>query len=155
MSQSTDAAPSMFRLREGWMAALFLLGATLSLLFITRTDVVNFSPQEHLYLATAGLLALTIPGPLLRPWDLPAQLFFWNAIGWGIGLVVFGLASVGALPILPLILAAFGLSFWPRDPGRTAPPEAIVIASLGGLLVCFIAWGDIEFSIPTGYGNWI
>src|SRR5690606_41971733 len=101
MSQSTDAAPSMFRLREGWMAALFLLGATLSLLFITRTDVVNFSPQEHLYLATAGLLALTIPGPLLRPWDLPAQLFFWNSIGWGIGLVVFVLASFGALPIPP------------------------------------------------------
>jgi hypothetical protein len=144
----------MFRLREGWITTLFLLAATVILFLVTRTEVVRFAPQEHLYLITAGLFALSIPGPIVRLWDLPAQLFFWNAMGWGTGLVLFGLASVGSLPILPLILAALGVSFWPREPGSTAPWQAIAIALLGGLLVCWLAWGDIAFDIPFDYGVW-
>jgi hypothetical protein len=154
MTESPDAAPSIFRLREGWIATLFLLGATVVLLLVTRTDVVQFAPQEPLYLVTAGLFALSIPGPIVRLWDLPAQLFLWNAMGWGTGLVLFGLASVGSLPILPLILAALGVSFWPHEPGSTVPWQAIAIALLGGLLVCWVAWGDIVFDIPFDYGIW-
>lgn len=154
MTESPDAAPSLLRLREGWIATLFLIGATVVLLLVTRTDVVQFAPQEPLYLVTAALFALSIPGPMVRLWDLPGQLFFWNAMGWGTGLTLFGLASVGSLPILPLILAAFGVSFWPREPGSTAPWQAITIALIGGLLVCWMFWGDVAFEIPVGPGGW-
>lgn len=148
MKYQPDVAPSMFRLREGWIASLCLLGATVALFLITRTDVVRFAPQEPLYIVTAGLFALTIPGPVVRAWDLPAQLFFWNAIGWGTGLVLFGLASVGSLPIWPIILALLGLTFWPRKPETTAPWEAVAIASLGGLVLCRMVWGDVVFELP-------
>lgn len=154
MTESPDATPSLFRLREGWIASLFLLGATVTLFLITRTEVVRFAPQETLYIVTAALFAVTIPGPLVRLWDLPAQLFFWNAMGWGAGLAIFGLASVGSLPIWPLILALLGLTFWPREPETTAPWEAILIASMGGFLVCFMAWGDVVFEIPPEFSGW-
>jgi hypothetical protein len=151
MTETSENAPSMLRLREGGIASLFLLGATVALLLITRTDVVKFAPQEPLYLVTAGLFAITIPGPIVRIWDVPAQLFFWNALGWGTGLMLFGLGSVGALPILPLILALFGLSFWSHEPGKNLPWEAISIVLIGGMLVCLLSWGDVEFSIPSNY----
>jgi hypothetical protein len=155
MTDSPDAPSPYFRLREGWIATLFLIGATVILFLITRTEVVRFAPQEPLYIVTSALFALTVPGPIVRLWDLPAQLFFWNAMGWGIGLMIFGLASVGSLPILPLILAMFGLSFWPREPEKTAPWQAIAIALLGGLFVCRLAWGDVAFEIPSDLTDWL
>jgi hypothetical protein len=149
MTGSPDAAPSPhLRLREGGIASLFLLAATLALVFIARIDVVVFAPQHVLYLVTAAFFALSIPGPVLPVWDLPGQLFLWNAIGWGIGLTLFGLASVGSMPMLPLILAAFAVSFWPRTPETTVPWQVIAIVLLGGLVVCRIFWGDVAFDTP-------
>lgn len=153
MTGSADAAPSMLRLREGGVAALFLLLAALALYLISRTDAIFYAPQHSLYLITAGLFALSSPGPLVRMWDLPGQILYWNAVGWAIGLVVFGLASVGSLPIVTLILAAFALTFWPREPGTTMPWQAIAIALLGGLLVCWLAWGDVEFALPPEWSG--
>ena len=148
MTGSADAAPAMLRPRKGGVAALVLLLAALALYLISRTDAIFYAPQHPLYLITAALFALSAPGPLVRAWDLPGQILYWNAVGWAIGLVVFGLASVGSLPIVTLILAAFALTFWPRDPGATMPWQAIAIALLGGLLVCWLAWGDVEFALP-------
>ena len=153
MTGSADAAPSPVRVREGGVAALFLLAASLALYLISRTDTIYYAPQHPLYVVTAVLFATGMPGPLLRLWDLPGQILFWNAVGWAIGLVFFGLASVGALPILPLILAAFALSFWPRTPDSTLPWQAIAIALLGGLLVCWLAWGDVEFALPQEWNR--
>lgn len=148
MTGSTDAAPPQLRLREGGIAALFLLLTVVGLILISRTDAIFYAPQYSLYLITAALFAGAIPGPLVRLWDLPGQLLYWNAVGWAIGLVIFGLASVGSLPILPLILAAFGLTFWPRTSESTVPWQAIAIVLVGGFLVCWLAWGDVEFSLP-------
>ena len=153
MTGPADAAPSPFRPREGGVAALFLLLAALALYLISRTDAIFYATQHPLYLITAGLFALSSPGPLLRPLDLPGQILFWNAVGWAIGLVVFGLASVGALPILTLILAVFALSFWPRTPESMVPWQVIAIALLGGLFVCWLAWGDVEFALPSEWNR--
>lgn len=154
MTESPDAALSHLRLREGGIASLFLLATTLALFFISRIDVVAFAPQHALYLVTTALFALSIPGPLFRVWDLPGQLVFWNATGWGIGLVLFGFASVGSMPILPLILAAFAVSFWPRTPETTVQWQVIAIVLLGGLVVCRIFWGDVAFELPFDPGDW-
>lgn len=153
MTGSADAAPSPFRLREGGVATLFLLAAAVALVLIARTDAIYYAPQHPLYLITAALFALSSPGPLLRPLDLPGQILFWNAVGWAIGLALFGLASVGAFPILTLILAAFAVSFWPRTPGSTIPWQSIAIALIGGLFVCWIAWGDVEFALPPEWSE--
>jgi hypothetical protein len=153
MTGSAEATPSPLRLREGGVATLFLLAAALALYLISRTDAIFYAPQHPLYLVTAVLFALSSPGPLLRPWDLPGQILYWNAVGWAIGLVIFGLASVGSLPILTLILAAFALSFWPRTPESTMPWHAIAIALLGGLFVCWLAWGDVEFALPSEWNR--
>jgi hypothetical protein len=148
MTESMDPAQPHIRIREGGIATLFLLAAMLAMYLITRIDVVRLSPQHGLYLVTVALFALSVPGPLVRLWDVPGQLLFWNAMGWGMGLALFGLASVGAMPILPLILAGFAISFWPRDPERTLPAQAVAIVLLGGLAVCWISWGEIAFDLP-------
>ena len=153
MTGSADAAPSSLRLREGGVAALFLLAAAVTLYLVSRTDAIFYAPQHPLYLITAALFLLAAPGPLLRAWDLPGQLFYWNAVGWALGLVTFGLASVGSLPILTLILAAFAFSFWPRTPETTVPWKIVAIAVLGGLFVCWLAWRDVEFSLPPELGG--
>jgi hypothetical protein len=152
MTEREDAAPSWLRLREGGIASLFLLAAAVALYLITLTDAIEFAPQHNLYLITVALFALSIPGPLLRAWDLPGQVFFWNAVGWAIGLVIFGLASVGSLPVVTLILAAFAWSFWPRVPQTTMPWRSVAIALLGGFIVCWIAWGEVVFELPSGWG---
>lgn len=152
MTERGDAAPPWLRLREGGIAALFLLAATAALYLITLTDAIRFAPQHNLYLVTVALFALSVPGPLLRPWDLPGQVVFWNAVGWAIGLVIFGLASVGSLPVLTLLLAAFAYSFWPRTPETTMPWRSVAIALLGGLIVCWIAWGEVVFELPSSWG---
>ncbi len=113
---------------------------------------IYYAPQHPLYLITAALYALSIPGPLLRHPDLPGQLLFWNAGGWALGLALFGLASVGALPILPLILALVGYTFWPRTQASTLPPGVVAIVLLGGFAVCWLAWGDVEFALPHTWG---
>lgn len=153
MTASPDAAPTWLRLREGGLASLLLLLAALALYLVSRTAAILYAPQHDLYLVTVALFALAIPGPVLRPWDLAGQLFFWNAVGWAIGLVVFGLASVGSLPIWPLILAAFAITFWPRAPGTTLPWYAIAIVLVGGILVCWLAWGDVEFALPPEWNT--
>ena len=152
MTGSVDAAPSPFRLREGGLASLLLLAAALALALMARADTIYYAPQHPLYLITAALYALSIPGPLLRHWDMPGQLLFWNAGGWALGLAMFGLASVGALPILPLILALVGYTFWPRTPESTLPPGAVAIVLIGGFVVCWLAWGDVEFALPHTWG---
>jgi hypothetical protein len=152
MTEREDAAPSWLRLREGGIASLFLLAAALALYLITLTDAIEFAPQHNLYLITVALFALSIPGPLLRAWDLPGQVLFWNAVGWAIGLVIFGLASVGSLPVVTLILAVFAWSFWPRTPQTTMPWRPVAIALLGGFIVCWIAWGEVVFELPTNWG---
>lgn len=145
------AAPSPFRLREGGLATLLLIVAALAMALMARADTIFHAPQHLLYLITAALYALSSPGPLLRHWDLPGQLLFWNATGWALGLALFGLASVGALPILPLILALVGYTSWPRTPETSLPPGAVAIVLIGGLAVCWLAWGDVEFALPPGW----
>ena len=138
------------RLREGWPATLVLLLAALILLGISRTAVVTFSDHLPAFRLTVALIALALPGPVLRLWDLPGQLLLWNATGWCLALVVLGMTSIGATPILPLVLLLLGLSLWPRETG-TPPfwlPGAIALA--GGFIACAIVWNDLVLPLPVG-----
>lgn len=147
--RSLTTANALFRWRTGTIASIFLLAAGLALFGIARTDTVYFAPQHGLYIATAILYLIAAPGPIIEPWDLGGSLFLWNAIGWSIGLMVFGFASVGSLAVAPLILAAFAISFWPRESGMPLPIAAYVIAAIGGMAICWMLWGDVQFALPT------
>jgi hypothetical protein len=152
MALEPDAAPrppsSPFRLRDGGIATLFLIAALLILLGITRTDVIAYAQQVDLFYITAMLIALAVPGPIIRLWDLPGQLWLWNAAGWCLGLVIFGMASFGATPMLPLILIAFALTFWPREDGAPLPWTGASIGLVGGFLICWALWDNAYADIP-------
>lgn len=152
MAPERDAAsppPSPpLRLREGAIATLFLTGALLVLLGLTRTAVIAYAQQIDLFYIAAMLIALAIPGPILRIWDLPGQLLLWNAIGWCLGLAILGMPSIGATPMLPLILMAFTISFWPRAEDGLVPWIASGIALVGGFLICWALWDNVYADIP-------
>ncbi len=152
MANTPDAAPPrpFFRFRDGWIATLSLLGAALTLLGISRTSVIVSSDQQALFPFAAGLVALALPGPMLRAWDIPGQILLWNASGWCLALLVMGLSSFGALTILPLILLLFGLTSWPRAEGVPVMWLPGGIALVGGFAVCLVAWEDIAFAMPFG-----
>jgi hypothetical protein len=134
---------SPFRLREGGIAALFLAGALLLMFGITRTDVIAYAQQLDLFYIAAAMIALAVPGPIIRLWDLPGQLCLWNAAGWCMGLSVFGMASIGATPMFPLVLLGLALTFWPRPEGFPIPWLGASIAFAGGFLLCWALWGDV------------
>jgi hypothetical protein len=150
MANSPDAASPQpfFRIREGWIATLSMLAAALALLGISRTSVIATSDQHILFPIAAALVALALPGPFLRVWDVPGQILLWNASGWCLALLVMGISSFGALTMLPVILLLFGLSSWPRAEGVPVLwlPAAITLG--GGFIACVIVWEEIAFTIP-------
>jgi hypothetical protein len=129
------------RLRDGAIAALFLLGATVIMLALTRADVIAYAPQRPLFVLVAALIATASPGPLLRIWDLPGQILLANAAGWCLAVALLGMPSIGATPLLPLILLGFGATFWPREVGTPVPLLGLAIAFAGGGLLCWAVWG--------------
>lgn len=143
-----DASSPLFRLKDGAIATLFLLGALLILLGLTRADVIHYAQQLQLFYIAAAMIALSVPGPIVRPWDLPGQLLLWNAIGWCLGLSVFGMASIGAMPLFPLVLLGLALTFWPRQVDMPTPWLGAGIALVGGFLICWTLWGNVYADIP-------
>ena len=143
--------PSLARLRLGWMAAVFALAAGISMLLITRVDTIEYAPQHWLYVIAGWLLVASAIGPLVEVLDAFGHILLWNGIGWSAGLALFGLESVGSMPIWPLMLAALALTFWPKNPERVLPPAAIIIALLGGFAICWLGWSDISLPIPTDW----
>ncbi len=143
--------PDLARLRHGWMAAAFALAAGLSMLLLTQVDTIEFAPQRWLYTITGWLLVASAIGPLVEVLDAFGHILLWNGIGWSAGLALFGLESVGSMPIWPLMLAALALTFWPKDPERVLPPAAIIIALLGGFAICWLGWSDISLPIPSDW----
>lgn len=141
--------------RQGAFATLFLVGAALSLFLMLRADSIAFAPQRHLYLITGIIMLVASCGPLHPVLDLPGQILTWNALGWCLGLVVCGWQGVGSLPLLPLILGGFAISWWPKRTHGMMPAGAMAIALLGGFAVVWLAWGDIRFTIPEQWREWL
>lgn len=130
------------RVRSGGLAMLLTLAAGISLLLLTRVDAIEFAPQLPMYRVSAGILLAAAIGPLIpeaEPWF---RILLWNGTGWTVGLAVFGLESVGAMPLWPIMLAALALTFWPRSEEKQLPASAVVIALLGGFLVCWLGWSQ-------------
>lgn len=150
MTPAPDPAspPPSLRLRDGWITTLLLIGAVLLLYAITHIDVIFYAPQHDLFLIGAALLALAIPGPILRLWDIPGRLMLWNATGWCLALLVFGMASIGATTMFPLILIAVAITFWPRADDRPIPWLALSIALAGGFVACWLLWDSAYAEIP-------
>lgn len=140
-----DLVHAQLRWRQGWTAALLLLGATIAQLLILRADPIEFSPNRSLYEFPIWLFAAAILCPLVRILHAPGIILTANGIGWCMGLAVLGLESVGALPIWPLLLAALAVTFWPRESDLPWPVMAIMIAVLGGILVCVMMWQNLQF----------
>lgn len=134
--------PDLLRLRQGALAAVLALAAGGSMLMITRVDTIEFAPQRPLYILAGWLLIIAAIGALVTVLDTAGLILLWNAMGWSAGLAVFGLESVGSMPLWPLMLAALALTFWPRVPGRSLPPAAIMIAFVGGFAICWFGWAD-------------
>lgn len=128
---------------------LFLILACAAMYGISRADVIAFAPQHGVYRFAIYLIALAIPGPLVPQWNLVGYLILMNAIGWLVGLTLFGMASVGALPLAPLVLLGFALSFWPRPAGMPTPWTGLLIALIGGMAICMICWGEIQWGPPA------
>lgn len=152
MTHAPDSATQSphLRFRDGWIATLLLIGAVILLYAITHTDVVFYAQQHDLFLVAATILALAIPGPILRLWDIPGRLMLWNATGWCLALLVFGMASIGATTMFPLILIAVAISFWPRPDDGPVPWLAMSIALVGGFIVCWLLWDSAYAEIPFG-----
>lgn len=138
----------LLRWRDGAIATLLILAGLAILLGLTRTDVIRYSQQHDLFLITVGLIALSVPGPIVRLWDIPGQILLWNAGGWCLGLSILGLTSIGATPILPLVLLGAALTFWPRPEDESTPWLAAMIALIGGFLACWVLWGNVYPDIP-------
>lgn len=130
------------RFREGGLAALFTLAAGETLLLITRVDSIEFAPQHNLYVATAWVLIAASIGPLITEAEPWFRILLWNGTGWCAGLAVFGLESVGSMPLWPIMLAGLALTFWPRREDKPFPASAIAIALIGGFLVCWLGWSQ-------------
>lgn len=62
-------------------------------------------------------------------------LLTWNALGLGIGLLVIGIFSVGALMVFPVVLLVLALSSWPREPGDSIATWPAQLALIGGVTV--------------------
>lgn len=150
-SNHTNGSPRPsppFRFRDGSLATLSILGGLVMLLGLTRVDIIHYAQQRDLYYITVALIALSLPGPIVTLWDLPGQLLLWNALGWGLGLSILGLPSIGATPLLPLVLLAIALTFWPRPDDLPIPWLGAMIALVGGFLTCWALWGNEYGEIP-------
>ncbi len=140
------------QMRRGILALGLSLAAGITMLLMTRIDVIHYAPQKPLYLGAGIVLVLASFGALWTPLSLIGQILLWNGTGWCIGLAVFGLESVGSLPLWPLMLAALALTFWPRTPETTLPPIGIAISLLGGFGVCWLGGSERSLPFPT---EWI
>ncbi|HWV25288.1 MAG TPA: hypothetical protein VNZ58_13955 [Thermomicrobiales bacterium] len=145
---ATARRPPLLRWRDGAIPTALILVGLVILFGLTRTNVIHYSQQHDLFYITAGLIALSVPGPIVRIWDIPGQLLLWNALGWGLGLVIFGMASIGATPILPLVLLGAALTFWPRTEDEPSPWLGATIALAGGFIACWVLWGNVYPDIP-------
>lgn len=143
--------PRLQRLRAGWSAAVFALAAGISMLVLMQVDTIEFATQRPLYAITAWILMISAIGPLVEQLDIAGHLLLWNGLGWSAGLSLFGLESVGSMPLWPLMLAALALTFWPKSSQGSLPPLAIAIAVIGGFAICWLGWSDIMVSIPTDW----
>lgn len=138
------------RFRLGGLAALFTLAAGLSLVLLSRVRVIEQNDHTLLYQVAAGILIIASVGPLIDALKPYAELLVWNGAGWSVGLAILGLDTVGAMPLWPIMLAALALTFWPRSAETQLPATAIVIAALGGALVCWLAWENPELPFDMG-----
>ncbi len=143
--------PDLARFRAGWMAAAFSLAAGIGMLLLTRVDTIEYAPQRPLYAFAGWLLVASAIGPIMTLVNTFGHILLWNGIGWSAGLALFGLESVGSMPLWPLMLAALALTFWPKDPERPLPPAAIMIALVGGFAICWLGWSDISLPIPSDW----
>lgn len=141
MEHGTGGAASV----NAWLAAGFQALAAAAMWLILRTEVVQESSQRGLFLITAVLLTLAVPGPVVPQVGLPCQVVLWYAIGWSSGIVLFGIGANGALPMLPLILVGFGLTFWPAGREGRFPWQAAAIGVISGMIACGMLWG---FDLP-------
>lgn len=148
-NHSTDSQRQpFFRWRDGGIATVLILAGLVILFGLTRTEIIRFSQQHDLFTLTLILIALAMPGPIVRLWDLPGQLLLWNAIGWGTGLALLGMPSIGATPALPVVLLGAALTFWPRPADEPVPWLGATIALVGGFLACWVLWGNVYLDIP-------
>lgn len=130
------------RIRLGGLATLLTLASGISLLLIMQVDAIEYAPQFWLYRITAWILLAAAIGPLIpeaEPWF---RILLWNGTGWSVGLAVLGLESVGAMPLWPIMLSALALTFWPKSDEKSLTPTVIVIALVGGFLVCWLGWSQ-------------
>lgn len=130
------------RIRNGGLAVLFTLAAAVSMLLLSRVTVISNSDHTLLYQFTSWIFFAASVGPLLRYLRPFCEIFVWNASGWSIALAVLGLDTVGAMPMWPIMLAALGLTFWPREPGEQLPVSVISIAIVGGMIACWLLWAQ-------------
>lgn len=142
-------SPPLLRLRDGAIASIFIVLGLLVLLALTRADVIAYAPQRELFYFAAALIALAIPGPVIRAWDLVGQLLLWNSAGWCLGLSLLGMASFGAITLFPLVLLAFAITFWPRDEDWPVPWAGIMISFAGGIIVCWALWEMVYTATPV------
>ncbi|MCA9833270.1 MAG: hypothetical protein KC435_04945 [Thermomicrobiales bacterium] len=132
------------RMRRGALSALLTLAAGVTLVLMMQVDTIQFAEQRPLYGIAAANLLIACIGPLFDTLSLIGQALLWTGVGWTVALSLFGLESVGALPLWPLMLAALALTFWPRTPETTLSPLAIGIALIGGFCICWLGWNDVR-----------
>lgn len=150
MTHAPDPASTSppVRLRDGWITSLLLIGAVIVILALTRTDLIFYAQQRDLFLIAAMILALSTPGPVLRLWEMPGLLLLWNATGWCLALLVFGMPSIGATMMFPLILMVVAATFWPRPEERPLPWLAMSISLIGGFVICWLLWDSPYARLP-------
>lgn len=66
------------------------------------------------------------------------QLLTWNTFGLALTSLAFGLFTVGALAVLPLMLVLLALVTWPNSPGQSSISPPTIGAFLGGCLVVLV-----------------
>lgn len=135
------------RVRKNGLAVVFTLAAAVSLFLLSRVTVIANSDHQLLYQLASWIFFAASIGPLIAVLKPYCELLVWNGAGWSIALAVMGLDTVGAMPMWPIMLAAVGLTYWPREEGQHLPVSAIGIALVGGIIACWLLWE--QPNIPT------